>query len=331
MDVESLLAVAAVLATAGAFAVRARRRAIPVVASAWAAVGGLAGLVLGEALDVGWGRALGVLLAFAGALAGQHALRRILKGAERSAEVARRWARAERGARTEELAASLAHEIKNPLTPIRGYARLLLRELDAVRDTERAMFEKGLSIIDAEAERIELRVRRALERARNAAPEPVVLPRLLSEVVGIVEVEPGVTRVELDLEPDLPLVRAFEDGLQGALVNLFENAAEAMRERPGPIRVIARRQGEQVRLTILDRGPGLGALEPETLMQSFFTTKVYGTGLGLKVARSAIESMGGELSLQNRDDGPGAVVELVLPVWSDPSQSDVQKALPIWK
>jgi signal transduction histidine kinase len=312
----TLVAGALVLGAASLAAARWRRRAIPVVAASWAAVG--AGLGDGLSDGMGWASSgsLTVLLAFAGALAGQVALRRILARAEQSSATARqRWARAERGARTGELAAALAHEIKNPLTPIRGYASLLLRELDAVRPAERATFEKGLGIIDAEAARIESRVVRALERARSAAPEPVNVAGLVEEVVGIAAVEAGVTRIDVDLAPGLPRVRAVEDGLQGALVNLVENAAEAMRDGPGPLRIEAGREGDYVWLAVRDRGPGFGEHDPEALTRAFFTTKETGTGLGLAVARSALESMGGELILRNRDDGPGAEATLRIPVW----------------
>ncbi len=315
MDWGGLIVGAVVLGGVSLWAGRRGRRATPVVASAWAAVGAVGGLSLVELAGLaGAGLGPSVAFAFGGALVG-HRLLTLVLGATGATEVARRWARAERGARTEELAAVLAHEIKNPLTPIRGYARLLLKELDAVCEAERSTFERGLTIIDAEAERIEGRVRRALDRARSAAPEPVDLGRLLEEVRGIVEVDPGVTRVEVALEAGLPRVRAVEDSLQGALVNLLENAAEAMRETPGPIHVRASREGERVRIVIRDRGPGLGDLDEATLRQGFFTTKETGTGLGLAVARSAVESTGGELTLGNRKDGPGAEATLTIPVW----------------
>lgn len=241
------------------------------------------------------------------------------RGGQGGVEMARRWALAERGVRTGELAAALAHEIKNPLNPIRGYARLLLSEVEAVRPSERALFEKGLGIIDAEAERIELRVRRALERSRSTAAESVDLLPLLDEVVGIVEVLPGVSRVEVHVPADLPRVRAVEDGLQGALVNLLENAAEAMRDRPGPVELSVSRHGTRVRVVIRDRGPGIGELSENEVMRSFFTTKENGTGLGLAVARSAVEASGGRIFLRNRLDGPGAEAELLLLV-SQPAE-----------
>ncbi|MEO1229255.1 MAG: ATP-binding protein [Myxococcota bacterium] len=316
MEIWTLAAAGLVLAIASIAAWRRRRYAASLVASAWAALGAVAGHAVGQSLGADLGGALGVFFAFMGAGLGHWSLRHLMARAGADFEVARRWARAERGARTGELAAALAHEIKNPLTPIRGYARLLLRELDGVADTDRPLFQKGLGIIDAEAERIEHRVRQALVRARQHHPEAVNLPRLLEEVVGIVEVDPGVTRVDVALEDPLPPARAVEDGLQGALVNLFENAAEAMRDLPGPIEVSARRSGEHIQLLIRDRGPGLGERKSEELMKSFFTTKDTGTGLGLAVAKSAVESMGGHLDLRNRNDRPGAEAELRIPVWT---------------
>ena len=314
--VAILVPVAAAAAAAGRHP-RWRASVLPALGSALGASVGLMICAASKSLNFG-GLVLGFGLAYVGALLGHKALRRWARRSFGSQEVATRWARAERGARTGELAAALAHEIKNPLTPIRGYARLLRGELEAVAASERSTFEKGLSIIDAEAERIEIRVRRALERARDTSPGPVSLTRLLGEVVAILEVDPGVTRVELHLPSDLPPVRAIEDALQGALVNLFENAAEAMRGRPGPICVRGTLDGGYVRLSILDRGPGLGAVPVEAAMRTFFTTKTQGSGLGLAVARSAVAALGGELVLRNRSDGLGAEVELTLPVWNPP-------------
>jgi C4-dicarboxylate-specific signal transduction histidine kinase len=128
-----------------------------------------------------------------------------------------------------------------------------------------------------------------------------------------VDIPPIVSR----LDPSLKVV-GDADELRGVLLNLLKNAAEAMRERPsGRIEVVARSEEAHVIIEVRDEGQGLGEVDREQLFRPFYTTKTGGTGLGLAISRSAIEAAGGRLSLVPREDKPGAVARVVLPMPSE--------------
>lgn len=230
----------------------------------------------------------------------------------------RRLERLERRALVGELAATFAHEVKNPLAPVRGYAQMLLARLDAVAPEERPLFERGLGIVVAEVDRINARVLELLARAREGhAPEgseaAFELGSVLTDVLGLVEVEAGVRALRGPQLPGPLWVKGEAEAMRGVLLNLLQNAAEAMAEAgQGDLQVEVTTEAEWVRVHIRDEGPGLGAQAPEALFAPFFTTKVAGTGLGLCIAAGAVEAAGGQLQLRNRDDGPGAWAELSL-------------------
>lgn len=232
----------------------------------------------------------------------------------------RRLERAERLAITGEVAARIAHEIKNPLAPIRGYAQLLAGKLEAVAPEERAVFERGLSTICSEVDRIDQRVVALLATARGQR-EPVHLPsasvldlnRVVLEAVAVAEgaLSPGAITCALD--PSNPVVSGAPDDVRGAVLNLLENAIEAMSETPSPrVDVVTRREGDHAILEICDEGPGIAPDVEPHLFETFFTTKTGGTGLGLAIARSGVESAGGALSLASRTDRRGAVARVTL-------------------
>lgn len=236
----------------------------------------------------------------------------------------RRLERAEKLAITGELAASVAHEIKNPLAPIRGYAQLLGGRLDEVSQSQRPMFEKGLRIIRDETDRIDRRVAELLELARADRAHASIasscdLHEIIADVCAVAQGEPGITAIHTRIEPDLPAVRGDGEELRGALLNLLKNAAEAMGEtEPGAIQLDARAVEDQVILEVKDEGPGLTPQQADRVFAAFYTTKSGGTGLGLAIARSAVEAAGGSIALGPRTDGerpelrPGACVRICL-------------------
>ena len=230
----------------------------------------------------------------------------------------RRLERVERLAIAGELAASVAHEIKNPLAPIRGYAQMLEARVEGVAPEERALFAKGLRIIREEVDRIDARVAELLDLARvggDAADlgQAFDVETVVRDAVAAAEAEPGATQVQLDLHPGLGRVQGDADAVRGALLNLLKNAAEAMAAGGGGrVEVRAWVQGAEVVLSILDEGPGLQGEDPERVFQTFYTTKAGGTGLGLAIARAALQAAGGDLVLRSRADRAGAEAQVRL-------------------
>lgn len=207
-----------------------------------------------------------------------------------------KWSHLERLALAGELAAMVAHEIKNPLAAMRGWAETLgdLRGKLPVEEQER--LEKALRIIREESDRIDGRVQSLLQVARPPAPDPLPVSfrvnRVASEAVALVE---GQTRhVSLTLLEADAHVRGSPDGLRTALVNLLRNAIEA--NPGGPVQVVVERSVAGLEIVVVDDGPGLA---PEYLAQpvvAFRSTKPGGTGLGLVIAQAGVQACQGTLS-----------------------------------
>jgi signal transduction histidine kinase len=226
----------------------------------------------------------------------------------------RRLERAEKLAIAGELAASVAHEIKNPLAPIKGYAQLLHAKLNGLPEEQRELFEKGLRISREETERIDRRVAELLdmaraERTRASSEEQFDLNRVVIEAAAVAEGEPGLLRLERRLDPAAGMVAGNADEMRGALLNLMKNAAEA--KQGATLEVITRRDGERAIVEIADDGPGIPPEASERVFQAFYTTKAGGTGLGLAIAKSAVEAAGGTIALSPREGG-GTVARIEL-------------------
>ena len=237
-----------------------------------------------------------------------------------------RLERAERLAIAGELAASVAHEIKNPLAALRGYTELLEGSTAQVAAEHRARFEKAVRIIREESDRIDAKVAELLSLGRapkgRLEGKPLDVSRVALEAVAVAEGEVDIPPIISRLDPALQVV-GDEDELRGVLLNLLKNAAEAMREHPGGrIEVVARIEEAHVVIEVRDEGQGLGAVDREQLFRPFYTTKTGGTGLGLAISRSAVEAAGGRLSLLPRQDKTGAVARVVLPVPDGPDALD---------
>ncbi|MCB9652949.1 MAG: hypothetical protein H6729_02310 [Deltaproteobacteria bacterium] len=182
-----------------------------------------------------------------------------LRGEEDAAlpTLRRRVQAAERLAIAGELAARVAHEIKNPLAPIKGYAQMLQAKLDSVAPSDRALFEKGLAIIRNEVDAIDGRIRALLKMARPSAdasdaadpstpsdpsdpsgrstlsdPAPARRPtldihRVLRESIALIEGLPVAPKMVTSFARDLPAVVGDADEIRGALVNVLTNAIDA--------------------------------------------------------------------------------------------------------
>jgi signal transduction histidine kinase len=212
-----------------------------------------------------------------------------------------------------ELAASFAHEVKNPVTAVVGYAQLGLQA--TTLEEARELF----ALAEAQAWRASDALKGLLEFTRRDAspPEPVDPAPLAAEALRLLRYPLHQRGVEVvsDLPERLPRVVISPGELQQVLVNLMLNAADAMDERPVRRLILgAAVQGESVLLTVRDTGVGIPPELHEKIFQSFFTTKKgkAGTGLGLSVSLRIVQSAGGEIRVESAP-GAGASFTVVLP------------------
>lgn len=211
-----------------------------------------------------------------------------------------------------QIAASVAHEVNQPVAAIRTFAESGAMLL-ARGDTGSA--SGNLATIVGLTERIgaitgELRAfaRKAPGQLRPVSLRAAVEGALLLVGYRLKEQE---VALELDMGPEDFLVHAERVRLEQVLVNLLQNALEALANRPGGrVRLAARAEGERVLLTLADNGPGLPSAVLDALFIPFTTTKPAGLGLGLVISHDIVAEFGGALTAANQD---GAVFTLSLP------------------
>jgi signal transduction histidine kinase len=231
---------------------------------------------------------------------------------ERETQVASRLEHVDQLASLGQLAAGLAHEIKNPLAGIQG-ALELLREETADGSTVRLYGE-----MLAELERVNVILRRLLESGRQA---PLRLVRtdvgkLLGETAELLRPSLRRQRVELrvELADGLPIADLDPSKIRQVLVNLIQNAAEAMAERGGHVALRAGAlSDEAVVIEVEDDGPGINPEHLDKLFEPFFTTKFTGTGLGLAISKTLVEQHGGRIEV-GAASGGGTTFLIFLPL-----------------
>lgn len=246
-------------------------------------------------------------------------------------ETQERLRRAERLSMVGELAARIAHEIKNPLGPIKGYTQMLREKIERQADLhQRDQMLSHLEIIAEEVAAIDRKVHTLLDIARRPMPERHVLdPNALAERTATllrleVAATPGATRrvvIDSELAPWLPEMTADRTRLEEALLNLGRNALEALQE-DGRIGISTREESSPdgtrgVSFTIRDNGRGLSPEAEGKLFTPFFTDKPGGTGLGLAISLSHAEEHGGTLTLRNHPSG-GVEARLWIPLEPKP-------------
>ncbi len=205
-----------------------------------------------------------------------------------------------------EMAAGIAHEIRNPLASMQLYAGMLIEDLEDRRPQQQisrqiAQAVRGLNAVVSDVLTFsrELRVERRRAPAWDAATRAVAAVRPLIEQHGInIVVDCGDVKLNADAEL-----------LHQALVNLCRNAAQAM-EGGGTLRITAQADDEGVTLTVADTGSGIAAEQIDRIFNPFFTTRHTGTGLGLAIVHRIVDAHGGGIAVHN--DG-GAVFTLTLP------------------
>jgi signal transduction histidine kinase len=226
-----------------------------------------------------------------------------------------RLAQAERIAAWREVARRLAHEIKNPLTPIAMSVETLRDALERRRPDFPEIFEEGTRAISDEVRRLKKIVDEFSRFARLPAPEraPVAPEELVAAALALFPAAPPGVTLAREVAPELPAVLADRDQILQVLLNLVRNALDALGEKGGALAVAAARAPGGVAFTVRDDGPGIAPDDLERVFEPYFTTKEGGTGLGLAIARRIAEEHGGTLEASSRP-GAGAAFTLVLPV-----------------
>lgn len=239
--------------------------------------------------------------------------------------------RAQRQLAWKEVAQRVAHEIKNPLTPIALSAERIGRHLDRSQPDSPAIIRKCAEVILGCVGSLRTLVDQFSALAQFPSPQPracnlnQIAEEALSHFAGRLE---GIT-IQRDLDPDLPQVMADPEGMRRALTNLIDNAAEAMQTsllRVLTVRTSLLENGSAVEIGVFDTGHGLTDEIRERLFLPFYSTKGRGTGLGLSIAAKIIQEHGGTIRAEsNLPKGARFLVRLPM---MEPAATDENPVAP---
>jgi PAS domain S-box-containing protein len=212
-------------------------------------------------------------------------------------------------ARLGEMAAVVAHEVKNPIAGIRGALQVISSRMPP-EQRDRAVMRDVITRLD-ELNRVvdDLLV---FARPRELRTLPVDLSALLSSTINLIRADPIFTAIDVRVEGACGLVQADPGQLQMVFQNVLINAGQAMNWQ-GRVIVTIAATGGSCRVSIADAGPGMPPEVLEHAFEPFFTTKSRGTGLGLPLAKQIVNAHGGEIQIDTPSTG-GTVVTMLLPV-----------------
>jgi len=263
--------------------------------------------------------------------ANRAATRRAQQAADQLAEVNRHLQeaqaevrRTERLAALGQLSAGLAHEIRNPLSTIKGSAEMLLKNVE----TNGAVAHELAGFISSEVDRTNALVTRFLDFARPLALrlEKTELAEVIDEAVAEVEKHTPSLNVSIykNYSPDIAPLLLDRQLIERVLYNLILNAAQA--SPPHASVTVKTRQvtdeaaGDTVEISVIDRGSGIAPKDRESIFNPFFTTKSSGVGLGLAIVSKIVDEHGGQISVES-EPGAGSVFRVFLPVRENNNES----------
>lgn len=232
------------------------------------------------------------------------------KRAEMMEEYERQTQRRERLSEMGNLAAGVAHEIRNPLNTISIAAQRLEREF--VPQTNQDQYGAFTSQIRSETKRLNDIITRFLALARDdkRLRSSVKIDELLNEVGQLLSVEGDRLRIDVSIKSEQNLtVLADPDRLKEVFLNLFNNTKEALTGHPGDFAIEARQQQHVVTISVTDNGPGIPSELHDEVFTPYYTSKEAGTGLGLATVQRIISDLGGEVTI---DAGYSAGVRFVI-------------------
>ncbi len=210
------------------------------------------------------------------------------------------------------LVAEISHEINNPLQIIINHAQLVLMEesqnLEEIRESFKIIINEGARATDIMA--------RLLKFAKPSIGEvkDVDVNESLTEVIKLIEHQYMIINVNINkqFDPQLPRVKINSRQIQEIILNLMNNARDAM-PKGGDITIYTEKEGNNIKITVEDTGGGMSEQTAKRIFEPFFTTKEKGTGLGLPICRSLITAHHGELKLES-ELGKGTKAIILLPI-----------------
>ncbi|PFM64118.1 PAS domain-containing sensor histidine kinase [Bacillus cereus] len=217
-----------------------------------------------------------------------------------------------------QLAAGIAHKVRNPLTVIKGFMQLLQQEVG--KDKE------YLGLILSEISSIEKVIQEFLSIAKpNAAVfEPKNLCTILDNVVDLISTQAIMKNIRIALNMDVEnlLVECCEIQLKQVFYSILQNSIEAIQNGQEIIISVKKHNSTEVKICILDKGVGIPSERIKRLGEPFYSTKEKGTGVGLMMSYRIIESHGGKISIKSQV-GKGTTVTLFFPIYNGDSVGDV--------
>jgi two-component system sensor histidine kinase HydH len=228
----------------------------------------------------------------------------------------REVARSQRLASVGRLAAGVAHEIRNPLSSIKGFATYFKQ-----RYPDRPQDQQTADIMIQEVDRLNRVVGQLLEFARPVPvkPKPVSLQALLDDSIKLIRNRAAEKNISIQTQNNSRMdeVRIDPDRINQVLLNLYLNAIDSM-ESGGELKVEISCDGQRrnVVIQVSDTGRGISREDLSKIFEPYFTTKSTGTGLGLAIAHNIIEAMGGKINVESQKE-VGTTFTVALPNWEE--------------
>jgi signal transduction histidine kinase len=274
-------------------------------------------------MDVAWRRALNSMIIFGLAILVVGILgmatifynqqNHLQKVKSLEAEISRQARLSELG----NLAATVAHEIRNPLNSVSMGLQRLKGEFTPTQDPDD--YARFLDLMQAEVRRLNSIVEQFLSLARplNLKRENISVETFLNEVTTLIAGDANASNVKIDLKvaPGLPALQADPNYLKQLLLNLILNGVQAM-PRGGALTIDAHADKNSLQLTVSDHGTGMTAETLAHIFEPYFTTKRNGSGLGLSIARRIAEAHGGTITVESEPDN-GSRFRILLPFKSE--------------
>lgn len=203
------------------------------------------------------------------------------------------------------IAAHIAHEIRNPLVTMGGYARRVLQlSRDAAKNE--SIIKSASAVILKESERLEKVLSNVMDFTR---PAPYIqefnnINEIIEDTIDLLKnvFQERKIKIYLDLKKDMPLIKSDFNQLKQAMLNLLQNAIDAT-PPDGSVSIITTVNEKNVEISIQDSGAGIKDDDINRIFEPFFTTKVTGVGLGLAIVKKIIKDHGGEITVENRLKG----------------------------